>query len=142
MSHNTWIHRAVRSAVRPLVDTPVTPNHLTTLRLVSGIGAAVCLSSPATAWLWTGCGLFLLSMLLDRADGELARLSGKTSDWGHLYDIATDAVCNSAVLIGVGVGLRTGPLGDYAIAMGIISGAAVCLYLLDGARGRNTAWPG
>ncbi|MBT3307179.1 MAG: CDP-alcohol phosphatidyltransferase family protein, partial [Alphaproteobacteria bacterium] len=41
MSHNTWIHRAVRiGLVKPLAKTPVTPNQLTTLRLAVGITAA------------------------------------------------------------------------------------------------------
>ena len=40
MSHNTWIHRGVRILVRPLAKTPVTPNQITTLRLLTGIGAA------------------------------------------------------------------------------------------------------
>ncbi len=40
MSHNTWIHRAVRVAVRPLAAGPITPNQVTTLRLAVGLGAA------------------------------------------------------------------------------------------------------
>ena len=36
MSHHTWLHRIVRPAVRPLVGTAVTPNHLTALRLITG----------------------------------------------------------------------------------------------------------
>ncbi len=39
MSHNTWIHRAVRVAVRPLAAGPITPNQVTTLRLAVGLGA-------------------------------------------------------------------------------------------------------
>ena len=125
MSHNTWIHRAVRHVVRPLVGTAVTPNHLTSLRLVSGLSAALCLALNSITWLWIGCGLFVVSMLLDRADGELARLSGKSSTWGRRFDTITDAICNATVLIGTGFGLRGGPLGDYAIVMGTVAGAAV-----------------
>ncbi len=40
MSYNTWIHRIARVAMRPLVNTPVTPNQVTTLRLAAGIAAA------------------------------------------------------------------------------------------------------
>jgi phosphatidylglycerophosphate synthase len=68
-------------------------------------------------------------MLLDRADGELARISGKTSPRGHKYDLVSDALSNTSVFVGIGIGLRTSQLGWAAIPMGIIAGAAVVLIL-------------
>jgi len=121
MSHNTWIHRLARTCVRPMVNTPITPNHLTGLRLVTGLAASFCLASGDSHWINFGCGLFVLSMLLDRADGELARLSGKTSVFGHRFDLWTDALCDSAILLGLGIGLRNGPFGDWALLMGLIA---------------------
>jgi archaetidylinositol phosphate synthase len=79
MSHDTWIHRAARVCVRPLLETPVVPNHLTAARLVSGIAAAGLIASAQAQLTIVGCVLFLLSTLLDRADGELARLSGRAT---------------------------------------------------------------
>jgi phosphatidylglycerophosphate synthase len=125
MSHDTWLHRAVRGLVRPLADSPVTPNDLTTARLVTGIGAAAGFSTGDPAWTWIAAGLFLLSMLCDRADGELARVSGKSSRFGHFYDIITDAVCDTAVLAGIGIGLRNGAYGVWAVPMGIAAGVSV-----------------
>ncbi|MEQ9327385.1 MAG: CDP-alcohol phosphatidyltransferase family protein, partial [Rhodospirillales bacterium] len=71
MSHNTYIHRAVRVLVRPLARTPVTPNQITTLRLAGGIGACALFASGPDQHLMAGAWLFLFSMVLDRADGEL-----------------------------------------------------------------------
>lgn len=130
MSHDTWLHRAVRGMVRPLSDTPVTPNHLTTARLMTGIGAAAGFASGIPLWTWVGAGCFLLSMLFDRADGELARISGKSSHFGHYYDIVSDAVCDVAVLAGVGIGLRDGVFGAWAIPMGIAAGLCVAWIFL------------
>lgn len=79
MSHDTWIHRAVRGAVRPLARTPVTPNQVTTLRLITGLAAAAAFAQGGEGWRQVGAGLFLVSLFLDRADGELARASGKSS---------------------------------------------------------------
>ncbi len=45
MSHNTWIHRTVRVAVRPLAAGPITPNQVTTLRLAVGLVAAAALAT-------------------------------------------------------------------------------------------------
>ena len=39
MSQVTWVHLAARVCVRPLVSTVVTPNHITTVRLVAGLAA-------------------------------------------------------------------------------------------------------
>lgn len=127
MSHDTWIHRCARVLVRPLVATPVTPNHLTTLRLLTGLGAAAAFATGDEAWIRAGALLFLLSMLFDRADGELARLSGKGSRFGHFYDIASDAACDTAVLAGIGLGLSAGPMGGLALVMGLAAGLSVSL---------------
>jgi phosphatidylglycerophosphate synthase len=129
LSHDTWIHRAARGLVRPLAATPVSPNHLTSARLLTGLGAAAGFATGEAGWIQAGAGFFLLSMLLDRADGELARLSGKTSRFGHFYDLYSDAVCDAAVLAGIGVGLRGGSLGAWAIPMGVVAGLSVaCIF--------------
>lgn len=127
MSHNTWLHRLVRPAVRPLAGTPVTPNHLTTVRLGTGLGAAAAFAAGGGGWLAWGSALFLVSMLLDRADGELARLGGKTSPWGHAYDLWADAACDVMAFVGLGVGLSTGVLGAWAIILGGAAGVGIAV---------------
>lgn len=121
----TWVHRVARCCVRPLLGTPVTPNHLTTLRLVSGLAAAATFAAGDQTWVQVGGALFVASAFLDRADGELARIQGITSRSGHLYDLAADAIVNAVVFVGIGVGLRAGPIGPWAIALGLAAGAAV-----------------
>lgn len=129
MSHNTWIHRIVRVAVRPLARTAVTPNQVTTVRLIVGLAAVAALAQGGTLWLTLGAGIFVLSLLLDRADGELARLSGKTSPWGHSYDLVSDALCNALAFVGLGVGLARGGAGDWMIALGLLAGTAITAIL-------------
>lgn len=129
MSHNTWIHRIVRVAVRPLVATAVTPNQITTVRLAVGLGAAAALAEGSALWLNLGAGLFVISMFLDRADGELARLSGKTSPLGHTYDLVSDALCNAVAFVGLGVGLARAGGDDGMIALGLLAGIAIAAIL-------------
>lgn len=129
MNQNTWIHQAARVLVRPLVGTSLAPNHVTTLRLVTGLAATAGFAEgSADGRLWGGV-VFLVSMLLDRADGELARLKGATSDWGHRYDLISDAVCNVLAFVGLGVGLRDGFFGPWSIVMGMVAGVAVTAIL-------------
>ncbi|MBI1733172.1 MAG: CDP-alcohol phosphatidyltransferase family protein [Gammaproteobacteria bacterium] len=130
MSHDTWLHRLIRGAVRPLINTPVTPNHLTTVRLLTGVGAAALFAVPGYAWGAVGALLFMISMLFDRADGELARMSGKSSAFGHVYDLITDGICTVAAFVGIGFGLRSGTLGIWAPVLGIIAGVSVAVTFL------------
>lgn len=142
MSHNTWIHRVVRHGVRPLVGSRITPNHLTGLRLVTGIAATAAFAVGTPGWRAWGGAIFLVSLLLDRADGELARLGGKTSPWGHKFDLVSDAFCNAVVFVGIGFGLRYGDFGLWATAMGALAGAAIVTILwltlrIEAARGER-----
>ncbi|HEY2662001.1 MAG TPA: CDP-alcohol phosphatidyltransferase family protein [Caulobacteraceae bacterium] len=108
-------------AVRPLIGTGVTPNHLTTLRLVTGVGAcaAVALGTPAGAF-WGGW-LWLISAFLDRADGELARIGDMMSAKGHAYDYFADVLVNSLVFLAAGIGARHGWLGVWAAPLGLLA---------------------
>ena len=95
MSHDTWIHRVARvMVVKPLIHTAVTPNQVTTARLLTGIAAAAALAI-GPEWQNLGAAVFVLSVVLDRADGDLARLTGRTSASGHRYDMIADAVSNA-----------------------------------------------
>jgi phosphatidylglycerophosphate synthase len=133
-----------RVCIKPLIDTPVTPNHITSVRLATGLAAAGTLAVGDSPWTDLGAGLFLLSFLLDRADGELARLSGKTSPWGHRYDVIADSVCNALILVGLGLSLRDSTFGLWAVPLGLVSGAAVITVLamvmkLESAQGYRAA---
>ena len=129
MSHDTWIHDVARVVVRPLAKTPVTPNQLTTVRLATGLVAAGILAIGREPWPDVGAGVFVLGMILDRADGELARMTGKTSPFGHAYDLAADATCNALIFVALGMALRAGAFGAWAIPMGALAGLAVATIL-------------
>ena len=127
MIGTSWSHRLARLLVRPLVGTGVTPNHLTTLRLATGILACLALIPTDGAWLWWAGGLWLASALLDRADGELARVGGMSTPGGHRYDYLADNFVNSAFFVALGLGLRETPWGGAAVALGLWSGTALFL---------------
>jgi phosphatidylglycerophosphate synthase len=116
--------------VEPLVDSPVTPNQVTTLRLIFGLSASAACMAGGQTWIGIGGVLFLISMLLDRVDGTLARLSGKKSRFGHRYDLVSDAICNAIIFVGLGIGLRDGPLGGWTVLLGVLAGLAVGAILL------------
>ena len=61
-------------------------------------------------WTYVASLVFVISMLLDRADGILARLSSQTTPWGHTYDLISDSISNSFAFVGIGIGLRESEL--------------------------------
>ncbi|MEH2076728.1 MAG: CDP-alcohol phosphatidyltransferase family protein [Nostoc sp.] len=133
-----WDAQLAYWLVKPLKDSWVNPNHLTTVRLVTGLAAAVAMSTTGYAYavgdvIWSNIGawLFALSNFLDHTDGELARLSGKSSKWGHQYDLASDAIIHILLFVCIGYGLREGKFGWWALLMGIVSGVSVaCIFHL------------
>ena len=118
-------HRLALLFVRPLVNTPVTPNHLTTLRLITGLMACYCFATGERDLVIWGGWIWVVSAFLDRADGELARVSGKTSPWGHKFDMFCDSAITSLFFVAGGVGLRNTDLGEWAIVMGVAGGLGV-----------------
>jgi phosphatidylglycerophosphate synthase len=129
-----WDARLARRLVAPLKDSWVAPNHLTTVRLVVGLAAAAAFMPGTYGWSNLAALLLVLSNFLDHTDGELARMSGKTSRIGHLYDLASDAAVTILlfIAIGVGIGARTGfsleiPLEIPPEAIGAVAGISIAL---------------
>lgn len=128
MAQTTWAHRATHPLVRRLADTPVTPNQLTALRVVTGLAAVWQLAAGDNAW---GGMLFVLSAFLDRADGELARMTGRTSRFGHYFDFGSDIAITVLLFVGIGLGQRADPwVGPWAPGLGAIAGLAVAMIFL------------
>jgi archaetidylinositol phosphate synthase len=123
----SWTHKLARPLVRPLVGTGITPNHITTARLVTGLMAIAALLPGDATWTWWAGWMWLLSAFLDRADGELARVGNMASLEGQAWDYQVDLIVNPAFFVAIGVGLRHSVLGDYAIPLGIIAGGSVFL---------------
>jgi archaetidylinositol phosphate synthase len=123
----TWDARAARWLVTPLVPTGVTPNHLTTLRLLIGVAGAFLLARGDFLHVNIGAFLIVLSNFVDHTDGELARISGKTSRIGHFYDLAADAIVTVLLFLGMGWGLGGGDWRVPPAVLGGIAGVAVAV---------------
>ncbi len=131
--NDTWTHAAARWMIRPLIGTGVTPNHLTTLRLITGVAACICIALGTHGGAIWGGALWLVSAFLDRADGELARVGNMMSAAGHQYDYQVDLWVNSAFFLAAGVGLRQSWLGHLAAPVGFEAAMAMvaCCWLSE-----------
>lgn len=91
---NNWVCRPPAAVLVYLLRrTPVTPNQVTFLSLlVSLLSGAALLLWPTAAGLWLAAGLIYLAFVLDCVDGQLARITGKSSAVGAYLDFLADEI--------------------------------------------------
>lgn len=125
--NQTYAHAFARLLIRPLLGTWVRPNHLTELRMLTGLASCVLLAEgTAGAVAWSGV-LWIITCVLDRADGELARVGNLRSESGKVLDFYSDMVLDAAWFLAAGIGLRHGWLGDKAMVLGAVTCVAMLL---------------
>jgi phosphatidylglycerophosphate synthase len=90
---------------RLLARTRVTPTQVTYLNAAVGLVACVLAGLGPYAGLAGGGVGFILSVVLDSVDGELARVTHRTSRHGMIVDNVSDDVVDNGFVLGIGVGL-------------------------------------
>ena len=108
------VHPASRALVDLLVRTPVTPNQISMSSVVAAGAAAVAFVKLANPW---GAILGLAGQfvwhVLDGADGDLARRTGRASPAGELVDGVCDHISQALIYIAFALILQTS-LGAWA----------------------------
>lgn len=127
MIGESWTHRAARPLVRLLLGTWVRPNHLTTLRLLTGLAACAAFAVGSRAGMVWGGVIWVISAFLDRADGELARIGKLATPGGHVYDYYADVAVNTLLFLALGAGLRHSWLGAASLPLGVLSAGSILL---------------
>lgn len=119
--NTSWSHLAVRPLVRPLIRIGARPNQVTALHLVLGLGTllALAIGSPEVRF-WAGIA-WLISCLLDRLDGELARIGKMTSAAGHRFDYMVDMWLTALYFPALGLSVH-GPWHIAAGTAGVVAG--------------------
>ena len=122
---------------RRLIPTRITPNAITGLSLIAGLGGAVSLAL-GTSWIAVlGVLLLWASSILDGCDGELARLKLLTSRFGARFDVVTDHVVHAATFVSVALHVyRTRPDMPLAapvtlLLLGVALSMASVVWMID-----------
>jgi hypothetical protein len=68
----------------------ITPDLLTILATVIGVGSTVCFALGGRWWIFAGALLFHVSFIVDCMDGKIARLNGTGSVFGGWFDFMFD----------------------------------------------------
>jgi phosphatidylglycerophosphate synthase len=102
--------RRLSSRLSPhFVRRGVSPNAITLLATIVGLVGAGCLATQAQTLQVIGALLFIASTILDGCDGEVARLSFRSSDFGRRLDLVGDNLVNGAVFAAIAFGaMRSG----------------------------------
>jgi len=125
VSARPWDQRLARPVARALARTPATPNQVTTFGVLCGLAAGALFAQGDPLLADLAAPLFMVAVFSDHVDGELARTTGRTSRFGHYYDHFGAATSYIVMFLGVGAGLRGGPLGDWTVLLGFLAGASV-----------------
>ena len=124
------LHRRLSKPVtRAALALGIGPNPITIASGVAGLVAAAAFADGAVGSVIAGLVIYLAAVVLDHADGEVARLTLRESILGEWLDIATDTVVHSALVLALGLaavhvtgeGLGAG----VAAAFGVVASAVV-----------------
>jgi len=132
------VNRPISGAIsRRLVRTGVTPNQLTFANLFIGfLSAGLSAVGGYFAFLIAGV-LFQVTSILDGADGEVAKLTFRSSKQGEWFDTVSDNVTYVACLLGLTIGATRHALprfysisGAVGLVMAVATFASLYTYLI------------
>jgi phosphatidylglycerophosphate synthase len=89
-----------------LKNTSVTPNQVTYASIFFGLASALCFSQGTVESIALAGLLLEATLVLDCADGQLARIKNSSSEWGRLLDGIAGYISYLAVVAGILVGLQ------------------------------------
>lgn len=123
-----------RQLTRVLLKTSLTPNQITFLSLLIGLGSAWCFYQGTFFSGITGALLLLVSAWVDCTDGEIARLKFMETSWGARFDIYCDNIVHFSIFFSIGMGLFFATGNSLYILYGglAVFGSLVAFMILSG----------
>jgi phosphatidylglycerophosphate synthase len=118
------VHPAARRLVDWLQRTPVTPNQVSMASVAASGVAAVCYVSMAWPWAaFGGLAFQYLWHVMDGADGDLARRTGRASPRGELIDGVCDHLSQALIYVAFAFAAQR-TFGGLAWAAAVAAGAS------------------
>lgn len=110
--------RALDSVCRALWSAGITPNMVTAAGPLISVLAGLL---AASGQLYSGIIIFSIGACLDAVDGSLARISGRSSEFGRYFDSVSDRLSEGAFIAGAVIG------GVPPAAFAVIAGSVLLL---------------
>jgi phosphatidylglycerophosphate synthase len=111
-----------------LCRLPLTPNQVTVLAGLVGLGGAVLIALGTSSSMLLGFLLAHLQSVLDGCDGELARVRLQQSAIGEWLDTLVDDALNLALTLAIGVGLWRAHDRLLYLVVGLLAAAMLVTY--------------
>jgi len=92
--------------VKAIFRTPITPNQVTVFSIFVGVAAGLGFGLGTARTVKIAALLYAFSVVLDCADGQLARLKKNGTRMGRVLDGLTDYVTGFAAHVGIAIGLK------------------------------------
>jgi len=127
-----WALAPAQAIARSLVSTPVRPNVVTVASAAMMIGSSLLVAlAPMTIFvrLAVASGL-ALALILDTADGHLARLQGTASEFGRWLDAMLDELADLALHAAIGWSAFASGGGSKWLLLGILYIAGKYLFVI------------
>jgi phosphatidylglycerophosphate synthase len=126
---DAWIYRPLSKAiVAVLHPTGMTANQITVVAAIVGVTGGAAVGVGRREWTVAGLALLVLFMILDCADGEMARRRGGGSRLGQVLDGISDYLVAISVHVGLLIaGLRL-PYAAWIVAV-VVAVAGLCMAL-------------
>jgi hypothetical protein len=137
-----WALGPARLLARCLCPTSVRPNALTlaSAGLMLGASAAVAFAPAGTAARVATAVAMALALVLDTADGHLARLQGTASEFGRWLDVLLDELCDMALHAAIAWAAFAHHHAPAWLVLGMLYGMGKYVFMAgnEGWRGRET----
>lgn len=119
--------------IRLFLRTPATPNFITGLGLLFGLGSGVAFAQGTYWWSLAGAMLSYISAIMDHCDGMVARLKMMDSRFGTWFESAVDYASYFAAFSGLSIGLyrETGVVHHLAVGGLFIFGAITSFIVMS-----------
>ena len=124
------LHRRLsRPVSRTAVGLGIGPNPITVASGVVGLAAAAAFALSTPSALIAGLLLYVFAVVLDHADGEVARLTMSESALGEWLDAVIDTVVHTTLVLALGVAAGHlsggGQVAGMIAAVGVLAGGLV-----------------
>lgn len=116
--------------VLPLRNTKLSPNYFTLLSMISGIFAGIFFAYGDYKGLLYGVLALAITNILDCADGQLARLTGRSSKFGKTLDGLADIVTYISIFAGISYHLFVNGYPIWIFVYGFVSMMFMFLHII------------
>ena len=118
------LHRRFsRHVTRAAIALGVTPNAITVTSLILGLVAVWCFWRATPRSALAGLFIYIVAVILDHSDGEVARLTLAESRLGEWLDTVADTLVHALTVVAMGV--TSEMLTGVGVGLGIVGAAGI-----------------